>query len=192
VTPAERIVLALRRQGWSRTKLGRALGISQASASALTHGRYPGTHHFPRIAKVLDVPLEWLRTGYPEPPWVPAMLLNAAPAAEVTEPQPATERRGRGSRAGTGKATTSRSAASGSSARGGRAKAAAQASSATPEAHAATTQTAALMRRLREVEHERNQLQDQVRRLESTAAWQATRIRELQSQRRQRPAPKDA
>jgi hypothetical protein len=48
------------------------------------------------------------------------------------------------------------------------------------------------MRRLREVEHERNQLQDQVRRLESTAAWQATRIRELQSQRRQRPAPKDA
>lgn len=77
-------MLALRRQGWSKSKLGRALGITQASISQLTNGKYPGAHHFPRIAELLDVPEEWLRTGYPEPPWVASLIINM----EATETQP--------------------------------------------------------------------------------------------------------
>ncbi len=84
MTSAQRIVLALRRQGWSKSKLGRALGISQASVSQLTNGKYPGAHHFPRIAVLLDVPEEWLRTGYPEPPWVASLIIST----EAAESQP--------------------------------------------------------------------------------------------------------
>lgn len=96
MTSAQRIVLALRRQGWSKSKLGRALGISQASISQLTNGKYPGTHHFPRIAKVLDVPEEWLRTGYPEPPWVASLILNSEDI-EITKAPGKRTKRGKSS-----------------------------------------------------------------------------------------------
>ena len=153
MTSAQRIVLALRRQGWSKSKLGRALGISQASISQLTNGKYPGTHHFPRIAQVLDVPEEWLRTGYPEPPWVTSLLINTE-AAEDAAPAPGKT------------AKTKRTA--------------------TPTATTHLHQME-LLRRLKEAERERDELRERVRRLESTAAWQADQLREIQDRRATTP-----
>ncbi len=156
MTPADRIVLALRRQGWSKSKLGRALGISQASISQLTNGKYTGAHHYPRIAKVLDVPEQWIRTGYPEPKWATAMIVNAPtvyPAEFRREPR--NQKTAKGSKA--------------------------------LRRHTAATQAIALMRKLRELERERNALIEQVRRLESTAAWQADKLRELHHRRAARP-----
>jgi transcriptional regulator with XRE-family HTH domain len=86
---AHRITLALRRQGWSKSRLGRELGISQACASQLANGVYVGAHHFPKIAQLLDVSEEWLRTGYPEPPWLASFLANLEGTPDPTPTQPA-------------------------------------------------------------------------------------------------------
>ena len=92
-------MLALRRQGWSKSKLGRALGISQASISQLTNGKYPGAHHLPRIAKLLDVPEEWLRTGYPEPPWVPSLIISTGSVEPAGKPDLPAKHHGRKAKA---------------------------------------------------------------------------------------------
>jgi transcriptional regulator with XRE-family HTH domain len=84
MTPASRIRLSLRRLGWSKARLGRELGISQPTASHLANGIYPGFCHFPKIARLLDVPEDWLRTGYPEPPWVAPLVAGMAPEESAT------------------------------------------------------------------------------------------------------------
>jgi transcriptional regulator with XRE-family HTH domain len=70
LTRGQRIRLALRRQGWSITKLAKALGVQQPVMSTVVNGHRPGEAQLPRIAELLRVPVVWLTSGDEEPEWV--------------------------------------------------------------------------------------------------------------------------
>lgn len=76
----KRLVLAMERKAQTQTTLAALLGVHQTFISGIIRGTRPGRKYLQRIAELLDVPLEWLTTGYPEQPW--AAGLSPAPMTD--------------------------------------------------------------------------------------------------------------
>lgn len=66
----QRIRLALARKGLTISEAARRLGITQPTLHVIVTGRKPGWKQLPRIAELLDVSVEWLTSGQPEPDWL--------------------------------------------------------------------------------------------------------------------------
>lgn len=67
--PGQRIERALTQRGWSQTDLAERMGVPQPTISKIVRGEMPGKVHWPRIAELLDVDEDWIRTGLPPQSW---------------------------------------------------------------------------------------------------------------------------
>lgn len=84
---SSRLRAAMARKGLRQRQVAETLGITQASVSEIIRGSRPGTARLPALATLLDVPLEWITTGFPRQEWEAAF---ASVVARLDDTTPAT------------------------------------------------------------------------------------------------------
>lgn len=68
MTPGQRLADAMHFSGIKGAAIGRHLGFTRQWVDSLKKGRHDAGDHWPAIAKLLGVPLEWLINGTGTPP----------------------------------------------------------------------------------------------------------------------------
>jgi transcriptional regulator with XRE-family HTH domain len=69
----KRLRLAMLRKGLTQQQVAELLGVTHSAVSSCVAGRRPNRKHLPRLAAILDVPVEWITTGHPPQPWEAAV-----------------------------------------------------------------------------------------------------------------------